>query len=349
MDMRFPSNSIVYAQFIFWFFAISGLIGCADTNTALFFTNTSLGIDFDSKPPAGSIGYNRTEGYIGPRYAEGVVPPVIAALESDNSLLRGNIRQVYATGKAATLVARRETDPTKITNDQPLKSTGELMFFGTTTSVGLKVGFSAQSVPDSFHFGYKRKEVSVLPIAVKKDGGEELHYYPSVIASIDTTGAANSSPNETGLSIMQFFGTGEAAEHLALNENIQSAFEDRAIDSIAKYRDAVARQNKISTGLLTCYQAVRFADLPEVWKDALRLKLLDSPSDLENLTELHENAQGAQESGDLAGREQNLRVANLTYASLVGGDRGAQPVRASLMAAHRNLVCDLANEGFPTN
>ena len=326
----------------------AGFSGCADKNTALFVTNTSLGIDFDSEPPMGSIGYDRTEGYIGPRYDNGVVPPVVAALESDNSFLRGNIRQVYATGRAASLVARQADDQALVPVDQPLPGTGKLMFFGTTTTIGLKVGFSTAGLPSSFVFGYKRKEASVLPLGTVKDGDETLHYYPSVIASIDTTGAANPAPNESGLKIMQFFGTGEAAEFLALNKKVQAAFKDRAESALGQYREEVASQNQAAADLLTCYQAIPFENLPEVWQDALRHELLDSQEDLDALSGLHVKATEAQASGDLAEREKNLIIADSTYAGLVAVDRGAQPTRTPMLAAHRNFVCDLAREKFPS-
>ena len=38
-----------------------------------------------------------------------------------------------------------------------------LVFFGTSTTLGLKAGFSGDGYPDSLTFGYKRKEFSFIP------------------------------------------------------------------------------------------------------------------------------------------------------------------------------------------
>ena len=62
----------------------------------LFLTTTQIGIDADSKSQSTTIGYERYEGYIGPGYKNGGVPPVIARLESNLSVIDPKVSQVYA-------------------------------------------------------------------------------------------------------------------------------------------------------------------------------------------------------------------------------------------------------------
>ena len=221
------------------------LAGCATTDDVLFVTKTSLGIDFDSKPASASIAYDRTEGYIAPRYDNGEIPPVVASIKSDAKIFNPKISQVYATGDAAVIAVSecpkvtlaaldpkgptdtkdgsdkndcpKVTPPTTPYTQKKLKGEKKLMFFGTTTTTGMKVGFTTY-VPDSFVFGFRRKEYSFIPLGTEriyeavpstdackaicaswneektKVSGcscvkEEYDVYPSVLASIDT--AAN--------------------------------------------------------------------------------------------------------------------------------------------------------------
>lgn len=133
--------------------------GCAYRDSVLFVTKTSLGIDVDSKPPSASIAYDRVEGFLGPRYDNGGVPPVVGRLQTDGAVFNPRVRQLYATGSAAALVA----DQNASAGPTELKGKKMFMFFGTTTSTGLKVTFMGQ-YPDSFHIGYRRKEFSFIPL-----------------------------------------------------------------------------------------------------------------------------------------------------------------------------------------
>lgn len=240
------------------------LAGCADPNTVVFVTNSSLGINFDSKPPTASIAYDRTEGFIGPRYPNGGTPPAVASIETGGSIFDPRVRQTFATGSAAVKATRGATAP-----DGPKEMTGEstqkkLMFFGTETTLGLKVGFGTSGAPDSLLFGYRRKEAAVIPLAEQKqpDGTEVRSVYPSVFASIDV----NTRPADlstTGLATRQFFATGEAAEALATNETVTAAFRAKANEAargdltdeqiaaarregVAAYGTVAGRLNKIS-------------------------------------------------------------------------------------------------------
>jgi len=211
------------------FFSIAASVaGCADPNTVLFVTNTSLGINFDSKPPTANIAYDRTEGFVGPRFANGAAPPAVASIETGGNIFGPKVRQVYATGHAAVRATKGPESaegPTALESDDNNKK--KLMFFGTETTVGIKVGFGTNTLPDSLLFGYRRKEASVIPLGEIKENGKTTAVYPSVLASIDMN-TKTTSPEETGITSKQFFATGQAAVALATNPAVGAAFAAKA-------------------------------------------------------------------------------------------------------------------------
>src|SRR5882672_7171723 len=207
--------------------AIGMLAGCATPDSVLFVTDSSIGFNVDNKPPTVSIAYDRIEGYIGPRYENGALPPVVASIETGGTVFNPKIRQVYATGAAAVKAVGTSgapNGPTELSGDPAQR---RLVFFGTTTTLGLKVGFSGNGYPDSLMFGYKRKEFSFIPLASMTTNGVKRDVYPSVLASIDTTTTATSLQG-TGLANKQFFATGQAAETLAKSPAVSSAFNSIA-------------------------------------------------------------------------------------------------------------------------
>lgn len=210
--------------------------GCADPDSVLFVTVTSIGIDADMKPANITIGYDRYEGYIGPVYETGAIPPVVARIESNLEIFNPEIRQVYATGEAAKLVTGAQTN---VSSEKPLSGNKRLAFFGTGTNIGLKVAFMANT-PESISFGYKRKEFSFIPMGKKidKDTGKQTDVYGSVLASIDMN-VNTPSLTDTKLGVSQFFATGIAAEQLAsTNIEIRKAFKLIAEQAITLRRDA---------------------------------------------------------------------------------------------------------------
>lgn len=209
--------------------------GCASKDTVVFVTSSSIGINVDSKPPTASVGYDRTEGYSGPRSANGGMPEVVASLKTGNGLFNPRVRQLYATGAAAL----KTVDPDAA--DGPATLSGDAAgrkqaFFGTTTNLGFKIGFGAEG-PETFSFGYKRKEFSYIPLApgVAGDGGEgdATAVYPSVLASIDTTSTAGGNGGNSGLTSEQYFATGQAAEALATDPRIAAVFKATARGALA--------------------------------------------------------------------------------------------------------------------
>ncbi|HXC57449.1 MAG TPA: hypothetical protein VNU97_19275 [Rhizomicrobium sp.] len=215
--------------------ACAALGGCTQDSNVLFVTDTSLGINVDSKPPSVSVAYDRIEGYIAPRYDNGALPPVVASIQTGGNVFNPSIRQVYATGAAAVIVTGTPNAPNSPAN---LVGGRRLAFFGTSTSVGLKVGFDAPaSVPDSFLFGYRRKEFSFIPLGTVTDAAGPHDTYASALASVDsntsTSGGGVTGLGGVGLTHSQFIATGLAADTLATNSRVRSAFGQLAEASLA--------------------------------------------------------------------------------------------------------------------
>lgn len=213
------------------------LTACASKDHVLFVTKTSVGLDFDSKPPAASLAYDRVEGYVAPRYANGKIPEVVASVKSDGQIFSPKMKQVYATGDAA-VIATGGVKPDAVSASE--SGGREMMFFGTTTTTGVKVSFTT-GLPDSLLFGFKRKEFSYIPLAtVKENSGPDRNVYPSVLASIDTSAnvAADGTHTNTELINAQFFATGDAARNLAGNASIKAAFTAIAKESVKTQQTA---------------------------------------------------------------------------------------------------------------
>lgn len=242
--------------------AMPALTGCAGKDSALFVTTTTIGIDADARPPHATIGYDRYEGYIGPVYANGAIPPVYSKIESNLEILLPEVRQLYATGDAARIVTRRAEllgeEPLKFDEDDDLLvGESRVMLFGTGSNIGLRVTF-AGNVPESLSLGYKRKEFSYIPLGVVevKRGNEmvKVHKYGSALASMDM-GVHTETFQDTGISIIQFFATGEAAKNLARIPSIQSRFVSEARQALSLdlecrdgYDDASAKLDEALAG-----------------------------------------------------------------------------------------------------
>ncbi len=238
------------------------LSGCAiGYNSILFVTKSNVGVDVDTHPPTADIGIKRLEGTISPVFEGGKTPPVLSSFRPESSgLFSGNVSQTFATGDAAhtmaILFASENPCPSFIIKDnynncidalsskievkeEPELAIGSLqknnvrpVFFGTSTGVGMGVVWTGMNsvFPDQFHFGYKRKEIAIAPVArfdeVSTVGAEEVtkRYVgaPSLIATIDSEFKAG-SPAETNLKWIQYFATGKAATALALQRDVRTA------------------------------------------------------------------------------------------------------------------------------
>lgn len=210
------------------------LTGCAGKDSVLFVTTTTIGLDADTRPPNVNIGYDRYEGYIGPAYSTGAVPPVFARIESNLKIFEPEVRQVYATGDAARLVTVADTDDLTLEPKQMFTDSRKRMFFGTSANIGLRVTFTGE-VPESVTLGYKRKEFSFIPLGSEaQPDGRAIDKYASVIAAIDM-GVKIPNFRETGLGVSQFFATGEAAENVAMQPAVRQRFAFEADQALKRY------------------------------------------------------------------------------------------------------------------
>ena len=319
------------------------MTGCADS--VLFVTKTSIGLDFDTKPPAASMAYDRVEGYLGPRYDNGAVPPVLARIHSDAAIFDAKVRQIYATGGAAQRIlfspeeCRQNAD---ICPPVTSKLTGgkRLMFFGTTTSTGLeKLTFSPEyQYPDSFHLGYKRKEFSFIPIGHDEKTDEDK--YPSVLAAVNTNAAASIDKTQpaAGLLTGQFFATGAAAEQLAQNSDIQQYFKEEATDVFKSYRSSKAAQEHQAKRVLLCYFTKLKSDDHRVsaWEDASEKHLFWEPKRFEQLKNLLTESKTTPSTA-----AEKMAEANQLYADDIAIVSGDEPERLNRLSQHREHVCGL--------
>jgi hypothetical protein len=255
--------------------------GCGTMkNTAVFITKTSFGLDVDSKPPSASISYDRVEGFYSPRFSNGGLPSVAGAIQTDGSFFDRKIQQVYATGPAAAMV----TDHNSVVKGAPTDLSGERepMFFGTTTTSGLKVTFEELALSE-LTFGYKRKEVSIIPLgkeSIQKDGVMS-YVYPSVIATLDNGYKVKEKAKETALgdpennfTVAQYFATGVAAENLAHDATVQAQFKFLAKDSLQQSKAAQQRmQQTTALKVLQCLSLLKDDQLKYVRLNAASLKI----------------------------------------------------------------------------
>jgi hypothetical protein len=216
--------------------SLSILSACANLDSVLFVTDTKIAVDGDTKPPNVSIGYDRDEIFVGPNFETetGSIPAVVGRLESNLAVFHPEISQVYATGRAAILVTGQpgQTSPQRFLAPDETK---KLVFFRTGSNIGLKVVF-AGNVPESLTLGYKRKELSYIPlvrVVNTRDSKEAAtDVYGSVLAAIDMN-VNTPSLTDTSLGISQFFATGIAAEQLAnSNTAIRAKFQKIAAQAI---------------------------------------------------------------------------------------------------------------------
>lgn len=304
---------------------------CATKNSAVFVTSTSVSIfEGDTKPAGISVGYKRVEGYLGPNNADGSAPPVLASIESDARTFNPRIRQLYATGGAAAIAASADYEY----EDEGAPSDRRLMFFGTSTNIGLTIG-TTSNVPDSFAFGYKRKEFSLIPLVETSDGSAYL--YPSVLASIDTTGdlGDRESIDGAGLRSSQFFATGEAARSMA--ERLRPVFIDRAQLSVGDAQRVMAGR------ALNCYAGVSLLDRVKVWEDAdfHDLYFEDENESGSTLRRLKDDFSASVTDGTVTDPDRLYR-ADRRYTGFVFIDDAADSERLSALAEHRAFVCGLS-------
>ena len=211
------------------------LAGCAP-NHVLFVTSTSLGFNTDTEPATLSLAYDRTEGYFGPSYENGAIPPVFASLNNEGGFISPKIRQFYATGNAAIIAAGAHPPAG---DAPPLSGVRHWAFAGTTTTIGAKVAFMS-GAPASANIGYKRKEFSY--IAVGSASGVDA--YPSVLFSTAPELSFTSQAGSTYAN-KQMIATGLAAEALAGQPAVISTVKAVAAEGVASGMGATLGKDQL--------------------------------------------------------------------------------------------------------
>lgn len=303
---------------------------CANPDSVLFVTKSSLGIDIDAKLATATVAYDRDEGYVGPRYDNGAVPPVVASIQTDGTLINPQIRQIFATGSAALNVVSQ--DPSAAKARPPDLSGGKkMMFFGTSTTTGLKIAFSS-GTPDALTFGYKRKEFSFIPLGTMVTGtgvnARTVDVYPSVLASLDTR-VQSTSPTDGSFLTRQFFATGTAADSLATDSTIRQIFKNEAKDSYQIYKESTQNQGLKSLDILRCYSGMDEKMAAMAWKHADQMQL-------------YYEKEGYAHILDLAKTPTTRPKASAEYAFNVSVTDGATPTRIRRLNEHADFVCGLA-------
>ena len=289
------------------------LTACASgPSTVVFVTKTSLGIDVEQTPPSASIAYDRVEGYFGPRFDNGAVPPVLAKFTTNGKLLDRAVKQLYATGDAARLLANKAA---QVTAEPALTGDFKPMFFGTSTTLGLKLGFEAGGSTSTFTLGYKRKELSVIPVT--------LGVFPSVLATLQTdVDAATGKTANFGNG--QLFATGSAATDLARRPEVHDEFMAQVEGALSVYRAEERQQGRHALVTLSCLAGLSDAQLPKVWSNAEALDVLDKEAKIGEFATLTPTA----------ARDKYTR-----YMALLNADSKDTTLRMNL---HRQYVCGLA-------
>jgi len=285
-------------------------VGCASgPDHVLFVTKTSLGIDVATEPSSATIGYDRIEGYIGPRFDSGGVPPVAASFQTNGQLLSREVRTLYATGAAALAV----TGSTDVATVPKMEGERRRMFFSTGTSMGLKIGFGATATTE-FVFGYKRRELSVIPMPTS---GE----FPSVLASLQNDTQAGGQPSNSEFGVAQFFATGAAAVRLANEPQTKSLFQRRIDQALLQSTDALRA--------LGCLSVIPDDQLALVWRN-VKARELFKP----DLDDADFDKQFATTAPPATARATYTRY--LVLIDQKSADRGLK------LAQHRGFVCGLA-------
>lgn len=214
----------------------------------LFVTQSSIGLDVSGTanyPNKVSFSYNRYEGAIVPRKTG-------AATNESHSIFGGmdadvgfgippkyDIKQVFATGRAAMLATQRDHDSEAAIPDEPVFSSNDkkpLVFF-TSTTFGLHLTLGEQEMAPNALLGYRRSEAAVIPVPVSSNEVRSVYADIRISNSERAVGGTNSSVvaglesatnapdlkasaigkliRGDGVHIKQSFATGRAAEILA--------------------------------------------------------------------------------------------------------------------------------------
>lgn len=277
-------------------------------DSVLLVTKTGIAIDADTEPPTLDIGYARREAVIAPVFKDGKVLPVMTTIGGDLGAFGFGVKQSFATGDAALIMAKelasernhcdkdelglcpKKSDrPGTITTKRPDQPPGFLSralfgdserqryLFGTDTVFGLHVKWGTGEVPRSVVLGFKRKELAHVPLIEKETNGNIELRLASLLATADF-GAKIGAQSATRVGIAQTFATGEAATLLSAHPGVREVLGQRLFpdyDQIKRfqtYRDHFGLQ-KASWSRIT--QAFKKQTNPNKQKIAGKAKTLN--------------------------------------------------------------------------
>ncbi len=292
--------------------------GCAvGYNQTVFVTKTNLGFEVSNTPPTFELALSRVEGVIGPQFENGQTLPVMASFKFRTSgAFSPAVGSAFATGDAATTMSALYGDPTPsgdwqtrgsvvkdgtlptdstlVLNNEPTlpefsvfkptfqKTDVRPVFFGTDTSLGVKVAWSGMTgtFPDTARFGYNRKELAFVPIAMSErttatSGGQTGKSYDmkisSLMATIDsgvTDIRAEGAP-EFGYRHIQYFATGNAATLLSMQQDVRMAM-------LARLDPNKEIQKQLFGHLQEPTKAVAFVLLNPLYRELLKQSATDA-------------------------------------------------------------------------
>lgn len=145
--------------------AVCFTAGCK--SRVIFTTQTSMGLDVSGTaqmPNKVSFSYNRFEGAIVPRKTNGEAHSVYGGMDADMSFFGGHtIKQTFATGKAAMLATRADTNGVDFPGGQSVAGDHPLIFL-TATTFGLHLTVGEKEMSPNMLLGYRRSEAAVIPV-----------------------------------------------------------------------------------------------------------------------------------------------------------------------------------------
>lgn len=316
-------------KFVFFTLCLSFVLsGCSTTDSAVFVTKSTIGVvDVDSTPGTVSFAYDRVEGYFGPNYENGAVPPVVGSMRTSGEIINPTIKQLYATGEAATLVIDDKATTYTKSDDDKLTGERQALIFGTSTSLGFKIGVSNSN--PTFTLGYKRKEASYIPIHKGANGAEDK--YSSVLASIDTTVKTDVNGNE--FENGQYFATGEAAKLLAVQPYIKGAFKSSAKSALGSYDENFSKQVQNHSGITRC----AFNLKSEQWQS-----VIDNGIAANLFSGLDDALASTSKQFSLSKSADDLVILLKLYSEAIAGGINPTNEHSLLLKTHEDLVCNLA-------
>ena len=332
------------------------LAAACTTDGAVFVTKTSLSFtDVDATPPEATLGLHRVEGFIAPRNRNGDAPPVLAHLQSNRAFFQPNVQQVYATGTAAERLADETEKDNSDCASCSAETEGRPITFATSTSVGLRIGLGSTltSPIEGIMFGFRRKEMSYVPVLAKDAEGN--YHYPSLIAAIRLAGpesAAEAAKDPRGFTSCQGFATGTAATALASKDDAGFGCLDgsQTVKQMLTSRNNLEmRQQAEIAMILQCYVKLPVGEPREKARlHAAHLGLIGDRTADNRLAMLPTAASDVQVKMYAFAEEDNHYTGRILNATLtVGAQKGSSAdapvtgaaVRTHLLRLHREYVC----------